>query len=77
MTTIMEYAAQFRDARLTWDGLDARHRAAIQRGDSKPGDGVPGQKTAMEAMDAAEEGILEMPAASLEDALLRSCMAHS
>ena len=74
MTTIMEYAAQFRDARLTWDGLDARHLAAIQLGGAKPGDREPAKDAPSEAMDAAQQGIIDTPATSLEEALCQLWM---
>lgn len=74
MTTIMEFAAQYRDARLTWNGLDDRHLMDIKRGKSKPGDDVPGHKAASEIMDAAIEGIVNTPAATLEEALFQLCM---
>ena len=74
MTAILEFAAQYRDARLTWNGLDERHLMDIKQGKSKPGDTVPGQDPASEIMDAAIEGIINTPATSLEEALFQLWM---
>lgn len=74
MTDILEFAAQYRDARLTWDGLDAQHLMDIRRGKSNPGDKVPGQDPASEILDTALEGIISTPATSLEEALVQLWM---